>query len=420
MNYNIRDVRFLITAVLSLLVVFTSCNTLNPDRLYYNDYKERFELISSYGNIPVRTENLQLVDSSVYEEFMHEMYESGYKYPLDARRENVDVISNTDKKISDLYNAINKNIRQGDFNEVFEKSKKLRALYKNIDLYSDIDFLEGFSYAKLGLDSIAGVRFQTFLDYSEKKYSLRLRGYELADTNDILYTEQRNFAKSHFSGEAGYEFDFFKPIPFKYYNVLYQPGFSIAGEMYKSRLPALNTIFGTDYNNELLYGLQYSHPLNEKTFIYFQGINSKSRTSFAAGLPRQLYKSEDNRAGIKVNPEIRYSNIRTNFSGSVTSQNFFNFGINVSAGYFISPTLSLGGYYQYFVYNQNNPFKGSNYYTYWNENEMDVSIYLNLLRNISLKAGYKNTGPVFGLFMSGMEVSFNLKTNSFYIRTDIF
>jgi len=420
MNCKIRREGFLLIAVLLLVLVFSSCNTLNPDKLFYNDYKERFELITSYGKIPVRTENLQLVDSFNYEELIHEMYESGYKYPFESRQENVDIILNSDKKISDLYNAINEDIKSEKYNNIFEKSVKLRAFYKNIDLYSDIDFLEGYSFAKLGLDSIAVKRFMTFLDFSEKKYSLKFRGYELADTNDILFVNQRNYAKSYILGEDCDEYDFFKPIPFKYYYNLYQPGFSIAEVLYQTRKPLINFVLGTDYNNELLYGLQYSHPVNEKTFLYFQGINSPSRTSFKAGLPRQLFKTGNNRAGIKINPEISYSNFRTDFGSSSNSQNFFNFGLKISAGYFLSPTLSLGGYYQYYYYNQSSPFNGSNNYLYWNENEMDISLYLSMIKNISFKAGYKNTGPVVGLFLSGMELSYNLKTNEFYIRTDIF
>ena len=389
-------------------------------KVYYDDSKEFFAYNSAPYYPLLRNEQLQLVDTSNFEKFEQKLYDNDFKYQFDLLREKSEILKQSDWKLASVYEKINQSLNSGDYNGVFVYAREAKKIYPDMDLYSDLSFLEGYAFENLGLDSLAKEKYIHFLKYSEKKYSGRQRGYEFADIYDSMYISQRNYSKNFVFNLNQTESPVFKSVPPKHHYNSFQPGFSIADEEIKSYRTSIQYLIGFDMNDRISVGMQLYKPINKTLSIFAQGMISDEIKSLTIGAPTQLFKSLDNRIGLKLTPFMSYLSIES-LNGSVMShQKMLDFGGKLSAGYFIIPNLSLGAYYKYNFYNEWNKFQGNNGFVVWNENEYDISAYFNLMKEISIKAGIKNSDVVVGFLLSGLELSYAIGGKSFIIRSDIF
>jgi len=418
LNHN-RMIRFLMI-VFGLMFILSSCNTLRLSNVVYNDSKELFEYQSGKMAIELRNEQMQLVDSSNIEDFKIELYENNFKYPFSLRTENSYLLNNTDWELSVLYDEINKSLRNGDYKNVFSNAWKARDIYPDIDLYSDLPFLEGYALEMLGLDSLAGFKYEQFLRSSGKKYSDRQRGYEYADINDSMFVSQRKYSRKFLLSLPRDNKITFNPVPPKYYYNPYQPGYSISESLNQTGKTYLRFLIGNDLSGGLSYGMQIYKSVGNSVSIFAQGMYSGNMSYFSFGAPVQLYKSADNGLGLKISPFISYYSFNNISSGNSGNKGFLDLGGKLSAGFFLFPNLSIGAYYQYFFHNETNKYRLSPELVIWNMNEYDISAYFNIFKNLSFKAGIKNSDVVVGLFISGWEISYSIKNNGFIFRTDIF
>ena len=388
--------------------------------VYYDESKELFAYNSEPYFPVLRNEQLQLVDTSNFEEFKQELYDKDFKYQFELLREKSDILKQSDWKLASVYEKINQSLNSGDYNGVFVYAREAKKIYPDMDLYSDLSFLEGYAFENLGLDSLAKDKYIQFLNYSEKKYSGRQRGYEFSDIYDSMYISQRKYSKNFVFNLNQTENPVFRSVPPKHHYNSFQPGFSLADEEIKSYRTSIQYLIGFDMNDRFSVGMQLYKPINITLSIFAQGMISDEIKSLTIGAPTQLFKSFDNGIGLKITPFMSYLSIKS-LNGSVMShQEMLDFGWKLSAGYFIAPNLSLGAYYKYHYYNEWNKFQGNNNLLIWNKNEYDVSAYFNLMKEISFKTGIKNSDIVVGFLLSGLELSYAINGKSFIIRSDIF
>jgi len=409
--------------LLSLIFILSSCSTLNLSKVAYNDDKELFEYKSGKSAIELRNDNMQLVDISNFEDFKIELYNKGLFYPFNLRTENSAILKNSDWELASSFDKINTSLRTKDYNSVFGEAGKLRSIYSDADIYSNLNFMEGYAFEKLGLDSMARYKYSRFLKYSDRTYSDRQRGYEFSDKGDGLYISHRAYSKNAISRLQQDSNPVFSQMPPKHYYDPYQPGFSLSEDMLKKRIRYLPLLIGRDLSKNISYGGQFYLTLNKAVGIYAKAMFSHDMSSFNLGLPVQLYMTADDGFGLKFTPFISYYNIDslTTVNGRfLLNQGYVNFGTRLSAGYFLKPKLSIGAYYQYFYYNEKNKYRSKSNIEIWNVNEFDISAYYNLLKGISLKAGIKNTDVVLGLFVSGWEFSYSINHNAFIFRSNMF
>lgn len=400
--------------------MLSSCNTLRLGKVYYDDSKELFAYNSEPYFPVLRNEQLQIVDSSNFEEFKQELYDNDFKYQFELLREKSDILKQSDWKLASVYDKINQSLNSRDYNGVFAYAREAKKIYPDMNLYSDLSFLEGYAFESLGLDSLAKDKYLNFLKYSEKKYSGRQRGYEFADYNDSMYISQRKYSRNFVFNLNQTEIPVFRSVSPKHHYNSFQPGFSIADEEIKSYRTSIQYLIGLDMNDRFSVGIQLYKPINKTLSIFAQGMISDEIKSFTIGAPTQLFKSFDNGIGIKLTPFLSYLSIES-LNGSVIShQKMIDFGGKLSAGYFIVPNLSLGAYYKYHYYNEWNKFHGNHNLLIWYNNEYDISAYFNLMKEISFKAGIKNSDVVVGLLLSGLELSYAINSKSFIIRSDLF
>ena len=186
----------------------------------------------------------------------------------------------------------------------------------------------------------------------------------------------------------------------KYYNgPYYVPGFD-------NYSPAPDKIFitfvlgySTFYGFEI--GLSVAVPINGFIYIVPSILYSQDFLSAELKVPVQIFKSDDHRFGFEITPVINYSyfyqggileNNQTNFYS--IDDNFFNFGIETSVGYYLLPSVYAGLSLYYSYYNQYNVYTAYDtinnyqyYFTYWNESYYYLCLRYYFIRDLGIEAG---------------------------------
>ncbi len=405
--------------------LISGCSRISIEHITYNKEAQLYEYpVARNTQIRLRNENGELIDNSNYDDFIVELMDNNRHYPFEERLEKAESLKESDFKISTLYSESAKKINNGEYTESASKMDTLRKLYPKSVLYSDAAFIEGFAREMAGDTILAKIRFNEFLRYSSKKYSERFRGYKYGDKNDSIWLQQRNYARNFLNEEPVSSISF-QPITPKYYFNSLQPGFGLNDETLAENRHGLVYIgLATNFSSDIALGFQIYRSLNKYLDINPAYFTSGYMKMASIALPVQLYLSESNNLGIKWSPFIHYSDIdKINFNGFdwETDENLFNFGFKLSGGYYFMQRLSFGAYYTWYYHNKNNPYnlKSQPLNIWWN-NQYDVSLYLNISKGFSLKAGIKSGDLVAGIYWNGWEISYSILHPAFISQSELY
>lgn len=409
------------------LLVFSACSTLDPSRINYNRDKQVYEYpLPAVQPIVLRNDSGMLVTNDNYTEFIKQMSQRGFRYPFESRIEVANTIRASDLEIARLYSRAVENIRNEHYRGTLEAASALRDAYPPSRMFTDISFLEGYAHEKTGERKRAEEKYDEYLKFSSQKYSERFRGYRYADRNGEGWIDQRMYAKSFLAGNTVAAADrFFQPVIPKYYHVPLQPGFTLTGDgLAEHRRGILSVSVGLDLLSDLAVGAQYYRNLGKGLDINPVFYISRNIREFNLALPIQLIKTENDRFGLKLSPFASYMYIKkyeSVYPDKSLERSVFNYGAKASSSFFIVQKLSLGSYYTWHYYNENNPLilSDESVEVRW-RNEYDISLYYNLIKGLSLKTGIKSGDWVAGLYLTGWEVSYNFNENSIIVRTDLF
>ena len=404
-----------------LLLLFTQCNTIKPELISYNQQKNFFE----YKSIPLRNDNMFLVDSSNIEQFKIELSKRKNTYPFKYRTEETDLIRYNDFNLASIYSATQKALLSKDFAAVLSGVYMLRYGYSDAEYYTDCLFLEANAYEQMGMTDSAKARYDSFLNLSSQKYSARFQGYRFYDYDDSDLVKERNHAMAFINNfQYPVENCNAKPIVPKYYFGSFQPGY-LANEdeldPYKDNAHVSFFVDQDMYNN-ISFGVYSALNFKNKiipTLLMKRSINA---STIGISVPIQVYKSKTNRLAIKCSPFFSSTTVfELADKDSVYYNNFLpDAGLRISAGYYLVPNVSIGAYYEYHYFNKQNPFYFDNTALSFSwKNEYDVSMYYNVFRNFTLKAGVKNNDFVLGFFNSGVELSWSILKRGFVLRTSL-
>lgn len=418
---NRRSLAFILLAFL-----LTGCATMRPDKIRYNENKGLYEYpITNFNIITLRNEFHQVVDSSNYGPFREELSALKNRYPYKERIENSSSLKKDDYELALRYGKVNQLIHDGDYQRSIDQASQLLELSPGINKYSDVNFLKGYAFEKLGMEDSAKIMYGHFLKHSSQKLPAKFHGYRDFDVNDSMFIAERNHAKNYRLGENQTGKISFHPIKPKYYYGSIQPGYTLNPEdLSKKSRGLLMLLFGKDISDEFLRGFQYYYKVNDWLNINPRFAYSENMKEFSMAFPLQIFKSEDNRFGLKLTPFISHTSIDSitfNDKKYPADESFLNYGARISAGYYLAPHLALGAYYQYHYYNEENKY--INYQTQievWMHNELDVSLYYNIHKGCSLKAGVKNSDLVAGFFWNCWEISYNITDPGLILRVDLY
>jgi len=331
---------------------------------------------------------------------------------LCGKQEPSALLKSSDWTIATYFNAIHTAITNKDYNDVFAYAREIRAIYPQADCFSNLTFLEGYSFEQIGLADEAKKSYTRYLTLSSQTFSRLQRGYADADPNDSIYLEQRNAANQFVNGNRAMHVFDFPPIPPKYYVTPNLPGFLENECTRPDKRLSFGLSLGRDYLSDVSLGIRCTRSLSKTTQLVLQTDVSKNSIEGTLGLPLQLFRTENNNFGIKISPFLTYSYLFDSPLPSFTvsnQSNYVNGGLQVSAGYFVLPTVSVGGVYTHYL--RDMPLEKNSY---------DLSLYWGLLENLSLKAGVKNKDIVVGCFLSGWEISWSLNHQRLILSSTLF
>ena len=410
-----------------IALIGNGCKTLKVNRIIYNEEKQYYEYpVAANQVVPLRNNHGELVSRNNYNFFLVELELMKYRYPFDKRLEQANLLKESDYEIAAIYAEAAQAIKDGQFELAANKIDTIRTIYPDALKFSDGAFIEGYAYERMGKEQEAHLKFNEFINYSSRKYPERFRGYKYADNKDSMLIQQRIYATGFLTGnKQNSEGTFFEPIVPKYYYNNLQPGFNFNDEGLKENSKGIYFLtVGTNFTNTFALGVQYYRNINKLFDINPGYFTSGDMRAISMAVPIQVYKTENNRFGLKFSPFARYSNFRKiNVFGisQDMDESVFNFGFKASAGYYFLQNLSLGAYYSYNYYNKSNPYilKSQPYNLWWN-NEYDVSLYYNITKGFSLKSGIKAGDVVAGIYWNGWEISYGLGLSNLVLRTDLY
>jgi hypothetical protein len=411
----------------AVMLILSACSTLNPGRINYNQEKQVYEYpLPPMTPVALRTDNGKLVTNENYTEFVTQLTRRKYSYPFDQRMEIANLLKDEDIEVAGVYAETVDKIRNGDYNGANDAAKRLRKLYPQSVMFTDIAFLEGYLHEKKGEIDKANEKYDEFLTYSSQKYSERFRGYRYTDKNDELWKLQRKYAAAFPENTTtGITSDFIQPLHPKYYHLPLQPGYTLSGDgLQEHRRGIISVSAGRDFDGDIALGAQYYRNLKKGFDINPVFSISKNLVDFNLALPLQIYKADNDRFGLKLSPFASYMYIKNYDSvhpDNTLKQSVFNFGAKASAGYYFVQKLSIGAYYTWHYYNEKNPLNltAESVNVWWN-NEYDVSLYYNLIKGFSLKSGIKSGNWVAGFYMTGWEVSYDFQDKAIIVRTELY
>ena len=418
--------KYLKICILPCLIFAYGCVSIKPENIQYNTSKRLFEYHHGNNAVTLRNKNNQLVDSSNIDYFQIELQHLKRHYPFNQRMENDVLLKKSGYKVAQLYSEINAAIQDKNYTQSLRDIVILRRIYPDIDYYSDCSFLEGYTCEKLGQSDHAAAAYQKFYSYSGQKYSMLFRGYRYADKKDSMYIAERNHAYHLLNQRAdSLNEDIIQPIQAKYYHSSDQPGFISNPEDYSKQTKQVCMFsLGRDISGDFSFGCQLSFLFDKTANLNIMAYNSRNTSGFGLSAPIQLYKSRTENLGIKLSPFVCFNmidSIKIDGQYLPVDYNVINFGAKISTACFINQKFYIGTYYLYNYFNENNPyFTKKAPVRLWYNNEYDISGYYAVFKNLSLKAGVKNSDIVAGVYLGGLEISYNFTSPGIILRTDLF
>lgn len=398
------------------LLAFSCIPKLKVKRVHFDEnagfyvYKHRNSIVA------LRFPNDQLVFRDSMNLFLVTVANNNMRYNADYKSENTLFFFKEEKSMLDLYNAIQASVENKSVLQGLTLVNEFENLYPAAFKYTDLDFLRAQLWEQLNNKDSAQFYYKRFLQFSEKKYSGFFRGYENDEISRDCYIGERKYAQRYLSGseQKGIPVKCTADITPKYYFQSFSQGFVLNRDDF-GPLKKSNFGLGLEYNDEqkLSVGLSNTWLTNENYTFKTSFSYSKNLFHILLSGSYQLYKAKDNSFGVKLIPSINF--IQFNNQDSILSgKNYINPGLGVSIGYRFNQRWYIGASYSSYLFNQ---------YTYkdlkkdyYLENNYDISIYYQLMKGISFKAGIESGYPVIGFGFIGSNLAYFFKNKGFGVR----
>jgi hypothetical protein len=371
--------------------------------------------------LPLRVSNGEVLTRENLDSFLIELANNNEFYDFNKFSENDLLVTQKDANLVDLYSEIIVCINSNKCDAAIELIRKFKADYPLSEKHTDINFLLAYAWEKASNPDSAKYYFKEFFKFSGRRYSQRFRGYAFNDSNSVVHSQERNYARSYISNSVRERKIHLAQIKPKYYYESFSQGFVLNREdigMYRKRI--LSAGLGIAKNNTMV-GVGVSELFNDKVVLNASYYFSSWQNYVRVTLPYQLYKSSNNRFGIKITPTCDYAYVKQVDERIKLDDWYINPGLTPSIGFRLTHRIFFGISYTYSLYNQHNKkyFSNSNQYLFgWSE--LDISAYYQLIKGVSLKIGTSDGYPIFGLNMLGIFLGYSTNPHASMVRFNDF
>jgi hypothetical protein len=373
-------------------------------------------------NTPLFTSNGDVLTRINLDTFLTELANNGDYYDFDKDTESDLFITKKDADLTHLYSSVIDCINKNNCGEAIQLSNKFKKDYTLAERNTDINFLIAFSWEKSGNPDSARHYYNRFLKKAGRKYSTRFRGYAIFDSSAVMFANERNYANLYLRNNKKPSEIRLLPIKPKYYYESFSQGYVLNREdlgMTNKRIYSAG--IGIVDKDHLMYGFGITELLSDRIVINASYYMSSWQNYLRITTPIQIFKSTDNRFGIKIAPTCDYAYVSQINTIQTINDWYINPGITPSAGFKITHRLFLGASYSYCLFNQNNMKTFTKYgHNVFAWTELDVSLYYQLIKGISVKFGTSNKYPIVGLNLMGIFIGYSTNPHAMMVRFNDF
>ncbi|GEM_PF-4149090 len=332
-------------------------------------------------------------------------------------------------KLTALYFSGIKNMELSNYSMAIKDFDDLISSYSNIQKYSDVLFLKAYCYEKMNDNTDSISNYKMFINQSVQRYSAIFSENPKENTN--YYDKELGYSNNSIHNSNNTESIFPRDVlsndtPKFYNGDYYSPGF----DNYTADSGAISKGIGFNVgfvNNSLTYNLEPYFIIPLTPDIYFNPSINLSQYYISAEIkfPIQVYKSDDHRFGFEITPVFNYYHY---YQGALTNNNqaalyeindnFFNFGLEASAGFYIIPALyaGLSVYYTYFNqfnnYSAADQINGQDYsFNYWTESYYLLTLRYYLFRDIGVETALRNNDILVGFVFRDITLDYDISAN---------
>src|SRR5690606_26694181 len=294
--------RAVLLSIAVAAMFISGCSGMNMYKITYNPDRQVYEYpLPGMGPVTLRTNSGELVTEDNFEQFIVELSDMSFMYPFDDRIELAGSPKGSDLKVASLYSESVHQIQEEQFKKAAETMDSLEEYYPEAVFYTDIAFLKGYANEKVGMKAEAKSNYENYLAFSSGKFSDRFRNYRYADEKDIHWLQQREYATRYLADlspqtDAG----FLQAIKPQYYYSSLQPGYTLNPEdQYERPRGIFSVSLGSDLSSDFSGGFQYYRNLIGGVDINPEFAISRNMWEIKMAIPVQVYRSDNNRLGIK-------------------------------------------------------------------------------------------------------------------------
>ncbi|MGC8803179.1 MAG: hypothetical protein ACP5PS_05340 [Bacteroidales bacterium] len=360
-----------------------------------------------YKGIPLRLPDGRIVTSHNIDTFL---MMAQVNYLLQSRMTENDLwISRSDQLLVKLYDSAMMSISNENYVQTLDITHKLCHSYANMSYFSDIHFVQGYAWQKLGMHDSARVAFIRFLNYAGSKYPGRFRGLSRKPEAIQQFCDERRAAMNFLHNDTLLPINFPRIAPNYYFQSL-SPGYGYNPDDFK---PNTRWIF-SGIGWETMAGQQFF----QTNILYVPhnrlgvatGINlNKNIQLFYVGFPWQTAWAKNRRWGLKITPIIYLAH--NNFTGSYRMIPV----AGLSIGYHVLPRYYIG-------FRTGIPHKiPAEWQPYFNQKQWSISANAHLIKNLSITLTLLSLHDIItGIMVNNTILGYNWRAKQLFLSLQIF
>lgn len=386
-----------------MLIMFSLSGCFQTRHLSYNAHCD----IYCYKDVPLRLPDRRVVTSHNIDTFL---MQAQVNYLLQSQlAENDQWISSSDQLLVRLYDSAMMSICKLNYPQALEYTNQLSHSDARMPYFSDIHFVQGYAWQKLGKTDSARVAFSRFLSYAGSKYPARFRGLSRKPEAMEQFCNERRTAMSFLNNDTLLTVNFQRISPNFYYQS-FSPGYGYNPDDFK---PNTRWIF-SGIGWETLAGQHFF----QSNIVYVPhdrwgvaaGINfNKNIQLFYVGLPWQAARATNQRWGLKITPYVYLAHNDLTGAYQMVPVAGLSIGYHVLPRYYLGIRAGLP---------LNIP---AEWKPYFNEKQWSISANAHLIKNLSITLTLlQSHAIVTGIMVNNTILGYNWKERQAYLSLQIF
>lgn len=384
------------------LIIFTTTGCFQTRHLSYNASCDLY----TYKDVPLRLPSWRLVSHQNIDTFL--MQAQTHFLMQQRMRENDLWISPSDQQLVKLYDSLVYCIQDTNYQQALVYVKKLSDSYPGMKYFSDIHFVQGLAYTRLGNRDSAKAALTRFIDYAGQKYPGQFRGWYRSPNAQEQFCRER-IAANIFLQNDTLPTVIFQRISPKFYYQSFSPGYGFNRDDFRPNTRWIFAGIGWETIAEQhFFQTSVTYVPHERLGISTGMRLNKNVQMVSIGLPWQIAWAENRRWGIKGTPMIFLTHNKITKHYRLIPATGLSIGYHFHPRYYVGLSIGI-------------PFHvPSEWQPYFETYSWSISANAHLIKNLSATIIFQSHAIVTGITINNTILGYNWQEKQVYLRLQIF